>query len=313
MKKLHYLAFTFLVITFGACNNYKAEYEALVEQNTTTQKKLNVLEEEDRLIRGEYSTAIETLNSIDDTLRSISLREKEIQRLSTNAEFGGELPQRQKILAKIQMLRDANEASKNEAKKMQRRLRSYQIENQQLKKMIAQAENRIIEKEEELKDARTIIGDMEMALAKMEGQLTEKNGELDDAYKDLKEKNSELTNTNEKLTTTLADLKTKNNFIEEQARAYIACADKKILRKAGILSKMSLKKLTKDYQEKVRENGDEIDYFKNNQIDCGGDGEIVYVLPARDESSYSVDDGVLNIKDPKKFWATDKTVVLVKK
>ena len=63
----------------------------------------------------------------------------------------------------------------------------------------------------------------------------------------------------------------------------------------------------------VREKGDEIDYFNNDQIDCGGDGEIVYVLPLRDKDSYKVEGGVLVIKNPKLFWATDKTVVLVKK
>ena len=313
MKRLHFLTFLILVSFFSACNNYQAEYEAMVEKNAAAQKRLSELEEEDRLIRGEYSAAIETLNSIDDTLRSISLREKEIQRLSTDAEFGGDLPQRQKILAKIQALRDANEQSKNEAKRMQSRVRAYQIENQQLKKMISQAEKRIMDKEEELEDARNIISDMEVALAKMEGQLSEKSGQLDDAYEDLKKKNEELTETNTKYKETLEDLSTKNSFIDEQARAYVACADKKILRRAGILSKTSLKKLTKNYQEKVRENGDQIDYFNNNQIDCGGDGEIIYVLPKRDENSYKVEGGVLTIKDTKKFWATDKTVVLVKK
>lgn len=311
--KINYLILLVLTIVgLSACNNYKAEYDAMIAENASAQKRLNELEEEDRLIRGEYTSAIETLNSIDDTLRAISLREKEIQGLTQQKEFGGDLSQRQKILGKIQALRDANEDSKNEAKKMQSRIRSYQIENQQLKKMIAQAENRILKKEEELAEARGIIDDMEIALAQMEGQLTEKSGQLSVAFKDLKKKNEELSTTNNQLQETLEDLSVKNEFIDEQARAYIACGDKRALRKVGILSKTSLKKLTKNYQQSVREHGDLIDYFDNNQIDCGGDGEIIQVLPERDASSYEIQGGVLNIKDNKKFWATDKTVVLVK-
>jgi len=296
-----------------SCNNYQDEYNALVEKNAAAMQRLNELEEEDRLIRGDYSHAIETLNAIEDTLRTIATNEKEIQRLTQQKEFTGNLSQRQAIIAKLQALRDENEQAKDAAKSMQRRMRSYQIENQQLKKMIAQAETRIIEKEQDLADARSIIEDMELALAKMEGQLSEKSGQLDDAYKDLKQRNKELSETNDKLATTISDLKTKDDFISEQARAYVACGDKRILRKAGILSKTSMKKLTKEYQQAVRIHGDEIDYFNNDQIDCGGDGEIAYVLPIRDESSYEVQGGVLVIKNPKTFWATDKTVVLVKK
>lgn len=312
--KLSYVALLvgLLGVFFSSCNNYQEQYDALVEKNAVDQKRLHELEEEDRLVRGEYSLAIETLNSIEDTLRTIATNEKEIQRLTQQKEFSGTLSQRQAIIAKLQVLRDENEAAKDAAKSMQRRVRSYQIENQQLKKMIAQAETRIVEKEEDLKEARFIIDDMELALAKMEGQLTEKSGQLDDAYKDLKERNETLTETNGKLATTIADLETKNDFIDEQAKAYVACGDKKTLRKASILSKGSMKKLTKGYQESVRQNGDEIDYFNNDQIDCGGDGEIVYVLPLRAESSYEIQGSVLLIKNSKAFWATDKTVVLVK-
>jgi len=313
MKGLQFAFFVIIFFALSACNNYQSEYEDLVNETAAMQKRLNELEEEDKLVRGEYSSAIEALNSIEDTLRAISVREKQIQSLTQQKEFRGDLPQRQKILAKIQALRDANEESKNAAKKMQRRVRSYQIENQQLKKMIAQAETRIIEKEEELEEAREIIGDMEVALARMEAQLTEKSGQLDDAYEDLQEQNKALSQTNDKLSETLEDLSNKNEFIDEQARAYVACGKKRPLRKARILSKLSMKKLTKEYQKYVRAKGDQFDYFNNDQIDCGGDGEIVYVLPQRDAGSYEVQGGILVIKDKKKFWATDKTVVLVKK
>lgn len=310
--KLSYLTLLLgCTLLLSACNNYEEQYNALVEKNAADIKRLHELEEEDRLVRGEYSLAIETLNSIEDTLRIITENEKEIQRLTQQKEFTGNLSQRQAIIAKLQALRDSNEAAQEAAKSMQKKMNAYQIENQQLKKMIAQAESRIIEKEQDLKEARNIIDDMELALAKMEGQLSEKTGQLDDAYKDLQKRNDELSTTNKRLESTIADLKTKNAFIDEQARAYVACGDKKILRKADILNKTNLK-LTKDYQKAVRENGDEIDYFSNDQIDCGGDGQIAYVLPERDKSSYQVQGSVLLIKNSKLFWATDKTVVLVK-
>lgn len=302
-----------LTVLFSACNNYEEQYKALVEKNAADLKRLNQLEEEDRLVRGDYSMAIETLNSIEDTLRSIANNEQEIQRLTQEKEFNGNLSQRQAIIAKLQALRDANETAKEAARKMQSRVRSYKIENQELKKMIAQSEKRIDDKEEDLREARVIIDDMELALAKMEGQLSEKSGQLEDAYRDLEVRQQELTESNVKLETTISDLKTKTDFIEEQAKAYVACGDKRVLRRAGILSKASTKKLSKNYLASVQENGDEIDYFNNDQIDCGGDGTIAVVLPLRDPSSYEINGSVLLIKDTKAFWATDKTVVLVKK
>ena len=307
------LLLSLLTVLFSACNNYEEQYKALVEKNAADLKRLNQLEEEDRLVRGDYSMAIETLNSIEDTLRSIANNEQEIQRLTREKEFNGNLSQRQAIIAKLQALRDANETAKEAARKMQSRVRSYKIENQELKKMIAQSEKRIDDKEEDLREARVIIDDMELALAKMEGQLSEKSGQLEDAYRDLEVRKQELTESNVKLETTISDLKTKTDFIEEQAKAYVACGDKRVLRRAGILSKASMKKLSKNYLTSVQENGDEIDYFNNDQIDCGGDGTIAFVLPVRDPNSYEINGSVLLIKDTKAFWATDKTVVLVKK
>lgn len=311
MKSIIFLLLVGIVL-ITSCNSYEDEYNKLLEENSMAMKRLHALEEEDKLVRGEYSQAIEILNSIEDTLRMIETNEKEIQALTQQKEFSGNLSQKQAIIAKIRKLRDENEAAKDAAKSMQRRMRSYQIENQQLKKMIAQAENKIVEKEQDLAEAREIIEEMEFALAKMEGQLTERTGQLKDAYKDLEERSTELQATNEKLETTITDLETKSNFIDEQAKAYVACGDKKALRKANILSRTSAKKLTKEYQKNVRENGDEIDYFRNDEIDCGGDTNIERILPYRDERSYSIEGGVLRILNNKLFWATDKVVVLVK-
>lgn len=314
MKFAHYTVVVICMLSLVACENYKGDYDKMMNENAALQQRLNSLEEEDKLVRGEYSDAIETLNAIEDTLRSISNREKEIQRLSQQKEFSGKLSQKQAIIAKLQALRDANEDSKNEAKRMQSKVRSYQIENEQLKKMISQAESKIMEKEGQLEEANSIIGDMERALSKLEVQLSEKSGELADAYEDLKTQNGHLESTNSKLKATISELSNKTNFIDQQAKGYVACGGKQTLRQQGILSKTSLKKLTKTYQKAVKAHGSQVDYFQENEINCDADdGEIISVLPERDPSSYTLEGTVLVIKDQKTFWATDKVVVLVKK
>jgi chromosome segregation ATPase len=313
MRKL-VLGLSLLVfgLSFTACNNYKSEYEAILEENAAMKKQLNDAEEEGKLVRGEYSEAIETLNAIEDTLRAISDREKEIQKLTQSSEFSGNISQRQAILKKLQALKDANDQSKNQAKQMQSRLNSYRIENEQLRKMIAQAETRVLTKEQELEEAQTVIDDLRDALGKMESQLLESQGDLATAYEDLKDKNESLEETNERLNNTINELQRKTVFIEEQAKGYVACGSKRILRRKGILSRVNMK-LTKEYQSAVKANSSSINYFESNEIECGTDGEIIAVLPERDESSYSIEGNQLKITDTEAFWKTDKIVVLVKK
>lgn len=313
MKAIVYVLM--MIMSFGlftSCENYKKEYDELVGKQAALQQKLNSMKEEGRLVRGEYSDAIETLNAIEDTLRAISEREKEIQKLTKSKEFSGDLSQRQSILKKLQAIKDANDESKNEAKRLQARLSSYRVENDQLRKMIAQAETKILAKEQELEDAQGVIDNLRDALNRMEVQLLESQGELATAYEELKSKNTDLESTNNQLNETIDELKQKTVFIEEQARGYVACGTKRVLRKKGILSRTSMK-LTKNYQSAVRANSSSINYFERNTMECGTDGEITSILPKRDEASYTISGNKLEVTDPEKFWKTDKIVVIIKK
>ena len=295
-----------------SCKSYKNEYDDLVAEHAAMQQQLNSMSEEDRLIRGEYSDAIETLNAIEDTLRAISGREKEIQKLTQSQEFSGDLSQRDAILKKLQALKDANDQSNNEAKQLQSKLNGYRIENDQLRNMIKQAEGKILAKEQELEETQGIIDDLRGALGKMEAQLLESQGQLADAYEELKQKNTDLESINVRLNNTISELKQKTVFIEEQARAYVACGSKKVLRQKGILSRAAMK-LTKNYQSAVHANSSSINYFESNTMECGTDGEIIAILPARDEASYTISGTKLEVSDPEKFWKTDKVVVIIKK
>ncbi len=309
-----FTALAIIALSFGmmACKNYKSEYEAILEENAAMKKQITDAEEEGKLVRGEYSEAIETLNAIEDTLRAIADREKEIQKLTQSGEFSGNISQRQAILKKLQALKDANDQSKDQAKQLQSRLNSFRIENEQLRKMIAQAETRVLTKEQELEEAQTVIDDLRGALDKMESQLLESQGNLAQAYDDLKEKNQSLEETNDRLNKTISELQQKTVFIEEQAKGYVACGTKKVLRRKGILSRTSMK-LTKQYQSAVKANSSSINYYESDEVACGTEGEIIAVLPERSASSYTISGNQLKITDTEAFWKTDKIVVLVKK
>lgn len=312
MNKLQLAILTIALFGLFSCNSYKAEYDQMINEKAALEKKLNALEEEDKLIRGEYSDAIETLNSIEDTLRAIADREKEIQKLSNSNEFSGSLTQKQAIMNKLQTLSAANDASKEEMKKLQSRIKAYKIENEQMKKMIAKAEEKVLQKERELEEAHGLIEDLRRTLNKLEGQLLEKTGELAATYEVLKNERDALEKTNQELQRTLADLQKKTSFIGDQAKGYFACGTKAELRRVGILNKTTVK-LVKEYQEAIRASGSTIDFYNNNEFDCNGEGEIEVILPERDPSSYEIQGNKLIVKNTKTFWATDKVVVLVLK
>jgi len=307
------IVFFILALTLGltACKNYKSDYDKMLDENAALEKKLNDMSADGKLVRGEYSEAIETLNAIEDSLRAISDREKDIQKLSQNLEMSKDLSQKQAILSKLQALKDANDKSKNNAKELQAKVNSYRVENEQLRKMIAQAETKILAKEQELEESQGLIDGLRDGLGKMEAQLLESQGELASAYEDLKKKNADLEKTNDRLNRTLDELRKKTVFIEEQAKGYVACGSKKVLRQKGILSRSSMK-LTKEYQTSVRANSSSIDYYESNTVECGNEGKIISVLPERPASSYQIDGHKLIVKDTEAFWKTDKVVVLIK-
>lgn len=129
--------------------------------------------------------------------------------------------------------------------------------------------------------------------------------------KNSKEKNEKLENVNDQLKSTIEDLRSKNEFIDVQAKAFVACGTKKQLRKNNILKSLSTK-LSKNYKEYVQASGTVLNFYESTSLSCG-EGEIFAVLPERDKSSYQLEGAKLIITDTKKFWSTDKVVVLVKK
>ena len=96
----------------GKLKQLEAERDALKSQ-------LDAFEGEKDLVKGEYSEAIETLNAIEDTLRAISSREKEIADLAGSKDMSGNLSQRQAILERLENLKKANEESNKQARQLQ--------------------------------------------------------------------------------------------------------------------------------------------------------------------------------------------------
>ena len=304
--------------TFFLCLSYllfsctgQSEYEKLMNENATLREKYNNLSEEEKLVRKEYSSAVTTLSAIEDSLKSINLRDKELKKAAEQMENSGNLEQKQEILKKLQLLMDENRKSKNQAIQLQAKMRGFKVENEQLRRMIAQAETRLLAKEQELEKTQLIIDDLRITLNRMETQVLESRGELNVAYDNLKVKNEELTAINQRLSNTLSDLKGKTSFIEEQAKAYVSCGTKKVLRQKGILSKTNLK-LTKEYQVAVKANSSNVNYYNSDVIECGADGEIDLILPIRDPASYEIQGYKLLIKNNELFWKTDKVVVIIK-
>jgi chromosome segregation ATPase len=310
MKKYLLSAFAVIALLLFSCDS-RSEYEKLMEENARLQQKMNNLSEEERSLKGEYANAVETLQAIEDSLQAISDREKDIQKLTKKIEGTKDLDKKQAILAKLQVLQSANDAAKDQARVLQGKLYAIKIENEQLRKMIAQSETRLLAKEQELADVQGLINDLRSSLSKMEAQLLESKGELKGAYELLKKRNEELTAANQKLNNTLAELKNKTSFIQEQARGYVSCGTKKLLRQKGILGKTNVK-LTKEYQSAVRANSYTVNYFESDLIECGSSGKIEAVLPERSEKSYKIEGNKLVITDNEAFWKTDKIVVIVK-
>jgi chromosome segregation ATPase len=312
MKLLSVIALVIFCFLLTSCNGYKADYDKMVAENAALTQKLNGLSEEDKLVRGEYSSAIETLNAIEDTLRGIAEREKEIQKLSQSKEFSGNISQRQNILDKLDALKQANEKANSTAKAAQSQMKGLKIENEQLRKMIASAEGKIVEKEQQIQEQTAIITDMRTALNQMEGQLLQTTGELNTTYAELKAERDNLSASNAKLQSTIAELQGKNAFIDEQAQAFIMCGTKGQLRKANIIKDL-IYQLTTDYKKNAMSKGTKVSFFENSEFECGSvGGNIADVLPRRDPSCYQIQGSKLIIKNAKMFWAVDKVVVLVK-
>lgn len=301
-----------LCFVLASCgNNFKAEAEKIKAENDKLNKQLSGMAEEDKLIRGEYSEAIDALNTIDDTLNNIAEREAEIKTLQKQSELTKSSSQREKLLAKVENLTDANKNARNQVRQLQAALQKFRGENESLRKMIDQAEERVKTIDNDLTTKRNVIGDMQGTLKKTEEALVVTESDLVSAYEDLKVKTEKLQVTNDRLQKTIEELKAKDAFIGKEAWGYVCCGSKKFLRQKDILSSTTMK-LTKEFQTPAQANGTRINYYENNEIDCGGEGKITTILPERDPSSYQISGSKIIIKNTESFWKTDKIVVLIK-
>lgn len=296
-------------VIFASCDDYKSKLEELKLQNDKMSAELSSVEDSEKMLRGEYAEAIDVLNAIDDTLKNISDRDKQIKELSKNMELSKSKTQKEEILTKLEALQESNKNARQQTSALQSMLQKYKGENESLRKMIDQSESRVKVIDEELGTKRNMIGEMQVTLKKTEQELASNRSDLAIAYEELKEKNNRLEGANNKLKRSISELDTKNEFINKEARAYVCCGTKKFLRKKDILSNTTMK-LTKGFQSPAQANGSRFNYFENNTISCTG-GKITHILPERDPASYQIDGSKLIIKNAETFWKTDKIVVLV--
>jgi chromosome segregation ATPase len=312
MKLFLYTCLLMTMFLVSGCEDYKTKIKEEQITQRLLREHLLSLEEEEKLINGEYSEALETLNSIEETLIEMASRNKEMDKLIRDKELAKGTNQEQLIMAQLISLKNANIEADKKAKRLRSQARKYKVQNTELKKMTDRLETKFSGIETEVNKANTTIGNMKISLAELQKEIAATESELSSAYADLKVKTSKLQRSNTELEATISDLRGKNEFIGEDAKGYIACGTKKELRNAKILRLLSDKTLTASYQNMVREYGTEINYYEDDKIDCNN-GLIKLVLPQRDKNSYKIKGFIVEITDKKSFWSTSKAVVLVKK
>lgn len=300
------------LFSLTACEDYQGKLQEEKQAQQLLQQQIKVLEEEEKLINGEYADALETMTAVNETLNEIAANNRKMEKLVQERAANEGTSLEQSILLKIQAIQDANAEAAQEAKALRSKMRAYKVENKQLQKVIEQLEAKFTTIESDVYKAETTIVNMQLALNELETEVAATDTKLASAYAELKVNTDKLERTNNELEVTLEELKNKTMFIEEDAKAFIACGTKKVLRRNKIIRLLSAKTLTLEYQTEVRKVGSEFDYFNNTEIDCG-EGEIQYILPNRPTETYEVTGGKVTIKDTKAFWATSKTVVLVKR
>ncbi len=312
MKSTYIYGLLVLAILTTSCEDFKTKMEEEQKAQLLLQTELSSLEEEEKLIKGEYADAMETLSSIDDALSEMAANNKEMDKLIRQKELAKGTSQEQLIMAKLQSLKNANIEADKKARRLHSKAKAFNVENVELKKLVTKMEQKFTEISAEVDEAKTIIGNMQQALDGLQAEVDSTDSKLGTAYANLKVQTSKLQRTNDELEATLAELKAKNEYIESDAKAFIACGSKKELRQSKILKLLSAQTLMPDFQVKVQELGTKINYYEDDLIDCGA-GEIEVLLPPRDANSYKVAGSKITILDKKTFWATSKTVVLVKK
>lgn len=305
MKKLFFLAATISLVAFSSCENYEGKYNDLNKRFGDMETEYNALKQEQGLMKGDYTETIETLNMIEDTLRTITEREGSIRKLLANQNLeNGDVKQRDKIMAQINALQAANRRSANNARSLESKLKAIKIENEQLKKLVEDTNAKLTAKEQELAEAKGVIDDLNTAKTSLEAQVLQKSGELEKAYAELKARNEELERT-------VATLQNKEQYIADNSKGYIVCGTKKELRKAGILKKLN-DNLASNYRESVRKLNSSVNFADKTELDCSN-GQIEKVMPDRPASSFEISGSKLIIKDPKTFWSVDKVVVMITK
>jgi hypothetical protein len=114
-----------------------------------------------------------------------------------------------------------------------------------------------------------------------------------------------------------AELEKKNQRIVELSIGYFEYGTAKELHDKGILKDRRLtssderQELEGDFHQKVSKSN-KLDTSTATEIAPPGlDKEIAKVLPFRDESSYTIQEGKIVIKNKAKFWDRTKVAILV--
>lgn len=309
--KIFYISTLFaLLLSVVSCDNHKKELEEQTIIQQALADSLATLEEEDRLIKGEYQEAMAILNAIDDSLNMIASRNQQMKSLLDEKTLLGD-GAGQDIIVKINALKAANSITMREAKGLQGKASSYQVENKQIQSMITKLEARLIEKQSQLDSMNVNITNMRSALTLLQGEVKNTDNELTNTYAELKVQTDFLEASNQQLEVAILDLKDKNQFIEDDAVAYVICGNRRELRQNNILKLLSNQALRPGYRDQIRQYGTQFSIFERDKVGCG-EGDIITILPTRDSKSYMIEGSTIKIVDSKVFWANSKSLVLIK-
>lgn len=306
---MNYFLYTLLIISLFSCKNFEDEYKAEQAKVQLISDNINFLEEEQRLINGDYENAITTINEINDALNTIAENNKTIDQILL-AQQNGLAPSLQ-IMEKLELLRIANKKASKNVSNLRAKARNYKVINVELGKMIEKLDNRYLTDSLKLDTLNSYIGTLRQSLDKIQGEIDSTDSELSDAYALLKVNTSQLERTNKNLQLTLDELNNRNKFIGDDAAGYVVCGTKKELRTEKILRLLSAKTLTKDYANIAKEKGTSFNYFEDMLIECSN-GKAAYILPFRAPESYEIVNNKIKIIDKELFWETSKVVIVVK-
>ncbi len=291
----------------SACTDTNPAYQEALEKIAVLEDERSEFESEKDLIKAEYNEVIETLNDIDITLLEIDSREKEMESLI--GDLSGKQLQRELILSKINALKDKNVAAQKTANELQAKLNNMDpSDDEVLNKMIAQYEQKLKAKDEEIKNYEVLINQVEAKLKFTEDQLSKQFGIVEQQKEALEKQNMELMSMNQNLEQNILDIEKKEQFIADCAKAYYVAGSKKALKQGGLIKKIGLK-LTPDYQKKLKRDHP-INFYKKTEIETKG--EIQAIFPERDPSSYSIKGNILSVKKVDLFWQAREAIIVLK-